>query len=100
MQMGGVLRYRWEAYCDTNRRSTEVFPFPESSVAPKAQQYKLEAYCNTNWRCIAILFREVVVVGVSDILLTSGHKSLVTPLSDFCPENYFEATKLITASIF
>ena len=47
VQMGGVLRYQWEAYCDTNGRSTEVFPFPESSMAPKAMQYKLEVYCNT-----------------------------------------------------
>ena len=45
--MRGVLRYKWEAYCDTNGRSTEVFPFPESPVAAKAVQYKLEAYCNT-----------------------------------------------------
>ena len=53
IQMGGVSRYKWEAYCNTNGRSTEVFPFPESSVAPTAiqiggvLQYKLEAYCNT-----------------------------------------------------
>ena len=47
-----------------------MFPFPWSLGAPKAPQYKLEAYCNTNGRCIAILFWEVVVVGVSDILLT------------------------------
>ena len=42
---------------------------PESSVAPKALQYKL-AYCNTNWRCIVILFGELVVVGVSNTLLS------------------------------
>ena len=69
IHMGGVLRYKWEAYCDTNGRSTEVFLFPESSGAPKALQCKLEAYCNTNWRRIAVLFWAVVVVGVSDILL-------------------------------
>ena len=56
VQMGGVLRYKWEAYCDADGRSTEVFPFNESSVAPNALQYKLEAYCNRNWKCIAILF--------------------------------------------
>ena len=53
VQVGGVLRYKWEAYCDTNGRSAEVFPFPESSVAPEALHHKLEAYCSTNWRCIA-----------------------------------------------
>ena len=67
--MGGVLRCKWEAYRDANGRSTEVFPFPESSVAPRALQYKLEAYGNTNWRCIATQIGGVVVVGVSDILL-------------------------------
>ena len=64
IQMGGVLRYKWEAYCDTNGRRTAiqmggvltVFPFPQSVGAPKALRYKLEAYCNTNGRCIAILF--------------------------------------------
>ena len=67
IRMGGVLRYKWEAYCDTKGRSTEsteVVLFPESPAAPKALQYKLEAYCNINWRCIAILFWQVVVVGV------------------------------------
>ena len=28
MQMGGVLQYKWEAYCDTNGRSTASTPFP------------------------------------------------------------------------
>ena len=50
--MGGVLRCKWEAYCDINGRSTKALPFPESSVAPKTLQYKLEAHCNTNWRCV------------------------------------------------
>ena len=69
IQMGGVLQYKWEAYCDTNGRSTDSIPFPQSVGAPKVLRYKWEAYCNTNGRCIVILFREVVVVGVSDILL-------------------------------
>ena len=72
-----VLRYKWEAYCDTNGRRTAiqmggvltVFPFTQSVGAPEVLRYKLEAHCNTNGRCIAILFREVVVAGVSDILL-------------------------------
>ena len=50
IQTGDVLQYKWKTYCDTNGRSTEVFPFPGSSVAPKALQYKLDAYYDTNWR--------------------------------------------------
>ena len=72
-----VLRHKWEAYCNTNGRRTAiqmggvliVFPFLRAQGTQFVLQYKLEAYCSTNWRCIAILFREVVVVGVSDILL-------------------------------
>ena len=55
IQMGDVLQYKWEAYCDTNGRSTDTFPFRQSVGAPKVLQYKLEAYCDTNRRCIAIL---------------------------------------------
>ena len=76
-----VLRYKWGAYCKTNGRRTAIqmggvlteFPFPQRVGAPKVLRCELEAYCNyTNWRRIAILFREVVVVGVSDIVLTTG----------------------------
>ena len=28
VQMGGVLPYKWEAYCSTNGRCTVAFPFP------------------------------------------------------------------------
>ena len=73
--------FRWpqpprfsQKYCDTNGRHNAngrrtaiqmggvltIFPFPQSVGAPKALQYKLEVYCNTNWRCIAILFWEVL----------------------------------------
>ena len=59
-----VLRYKWEAYCNTNGARTAiqmggvltVFPFPQSVGAPEVLQYKLETYCDTNWRCIVILF--------------------------------------------
>ena len=74
IQMGGVLQYKGEAYCDTNGGVLTVFPFPQSVGAPKALQYKLEAYCNTNGRRIAILFWKVVVVGVYDILLKNDVK--------------------------
>ena len=49
-----------------------ILPRRKSVGAPKALQYKLGAYCNTNWRCMVVLFWEVVVVGVYDILLNWG----------------------------
>ena len=69
IQMGGVLQYKWEACCDTKGESTDSISLPQSVGAPKALRYKLEAYFDTNWRRIAQLFFEVVVVGVSDIPL-------------------------------
>ena len=65
IQMGGVLHYKWEAYCDTMGGSTDSTSLSLEPRGPK--------YCNTNGRLIAIqmggvlryFFREVVVVGVS-----------------------------------
>ena len=59
-----ALRYKWEAYCNTNGRRIAiqmggvltVFPFPQRVGAPEVLRHKWEAYCNTNRRCIAILF--------------------------------------------
>ena len=68
VQMGGVLPYKWEAYCSTNGRRTAGFPFLRSLAARKARRYKWGAYCRTNWRCTAVLFRQVVGVGVSETL--------------------------------
>ena len=48
VQMGGILRYKLEAYCSTNWRCTAEFPF---------QRYKWGAYCGTNWRCTASTFQ-------------------------------------------
>ena len=72
VQMGGVLPYKWEAYCSTNGRRIAGFPFLRSLEARKAQRYKWEAYCRTNGRCTAVLFRQVVGVGVSETLPTLG----------------------------
>ena len=72
VQMGGVLPYKWEAYCSTNGRRTAGFPFLRSLEARKARRYKWGAYCRTNWRCIAVLFRQVVGVGVSETLPIRG----------------------------
>ena len=66
IQIGGVLQYKWEAYCDTNGRRTAiqmggvltVCPFPQGLGAPKALQYKWEAYYNTHGRYTAILFEK------------------------------------------
>ena len=54
--MRSVLQYRWEAYCDTNGRSTDSVSLsfePRGNGAPKVLHYKLEAYCNTNGRGMA-----------------------------------------------
>ena len=68
VQMGGVLPYKWEAYCSTNGRRIAGFPFLRSLEARKVRRYKWGAYCRTNGRCSAVLFRQVVGVGVSEKL--------------------------------
>ena len=58
MQMGGVLQYKWEAYCDTNGRSTDnislsLQPRGTKSIAIQiggVLQYKWEVYCDTYLR--------------------------------------------------
>ena len=66
--MGGVLPYKWEAYCSINGRRIAGFPFLRSLEARKARRYKWGAYCRTNWRCTDVLFQQVVGVGVSETL--------------------------------
>ena len=53
--MGGVLPYKWEAYCSTNGRRIAGFPFVRSLEARKVWRYKWGAYCRTNGRCTAVL---------------------------------------------
>ena len=60
VQMGGVLPYKWEAYCSPNGRRIAGFPFLRSLEARKVRRYKWGAYCRTNWRCTAVLFRQAV----------------------------------------
>ena len=38
--MGGVLPYKWEAYCSTNGRGIAGFPFLRSLEASKIWRYK------------------------------------------------------------
>ena len=71
VQMRGVLPYKWEAYCSTNGRCIAGFPFLRSLEARKVRRYKWGAYCRTNGGRTAVLFRQVVGVGVSKTLLTS-----------------------------
>ena len=68
VEMGGVLPYKWEAHCSTNGRRIAGFPFLRSLEARKVRRYKWGAHCRTNWRCTAVLFRQVVGVGVSETL--------------------------------
>ena len=87
--MGGVLQHKWEAYCSTNGRRIAGFPFPRSLEARKVGRCKWGAYCRTNWRCTAVLFRQVVGVGVSETLpnrsnrtpVNETHAPLVSPFS-------------------
>ena len=65
VQMGGVLQYKWEAYC-------RVFPFFEAWKPGKYSDTNGGAYYRTNWRCTAVLFRQVVGVGVSETLPIEG----------------------------
>ena len=67
---GGVLPCKWEAYCKTNGRRITGFPFLRSLEARKARRYTWGAYCRTIWRCTAVLFRQVVGVGVSETFPT------------------------------
>ena len=55
IQMGGVLQYKWEAYCDTNGRSTDSLSLslePRGTESTAIQvggvlRYKWEVYCDT-----------------------------------------------------
>ena len=60
VQMGGVLPYKWEADCSTNGRRIAGFSFLLSLDAGK--------YSDTNGGRTAVLFRQVVGVGVSETL--------------------------------
>ena len=55
VQMGGVLQYKWEAYCNTNGGSTDSISLSSERRGTKSTavqiggvlQYKWEAYCDT-----------------------------------------------------
>ena len=55
IQMGGVLQYKLEAYCDTNGRTTDSISLSLERMGTKSTavqiggvlQYKWEAYCDT-----------------------------------------------------
>ena len=54
IQMGGVLQYKWEAYCDTNGRSTDnasLLLEPRGTKSTSIQirgilRYKWAVYCD------------------------------------------------------
>ena len=54
IQMGGVLPYKWEEYCNTNGRCFVGLPFLQGLEARKVQRYKWGAHCCKNWRCTAV----------------------------------------------
>ena len=61
VQMGGVLQYKWEAYC---RLSLSSKLRSQESTAIQMGGRIAVPY----WRCTAVLFRQVVGVGVSETL--------------------------------
>ena len=71
-----VLPHKWGAYCRTNGRRTRSTPpiciavlsWLLSFEERETLQYASHLYCRTNWRCTAVLFRQVVGVGVSETL--------------------------------
>ena len=92
VQMGGVLPYKWEAYCSINGRRAAGFPFLRSLEARKARGYKWGAYCRTNGRCIAVLFRQVVGVGVSETLPIQEWRHSIIVLELFRIRKYIRVT--------
>ena len=83
-----TVPYKWEAYCSTNGRRTAGFPFLRSLEARKAQRYKWGVYCRA--RCTAVLFRQVVGVGVSETLPTKAQKRNYSPhRQDDRPDFYY-----------
>ena len=51
------MRYKWEAYRDTNGRRTDSISLSLETRGTKSVAIpNWEAYCDTNGRCIAILF--------------------------------------------
>ena len=77
--MEGVLPYKWEAYCDTNGRSTDNVSLSSERRGTGSTAIQRGGVLQYNWRRMAILFGEVVVVVVSDILLNSARKELGQP---------------------
>ena len=66
---GGVLLYKWEAYCSTNGRCIVGFPFLQGLAARKALRYKWGGVLPYKVRCAAVLSPRPVGVGVSETLL-------------------------------
>ena len=91
---GRVLPYKWEAYCSTNGRCIAGCPFLRSLDARKARRYKWGAYCRTNWRCTAVLFGQVVGVGVSETLPNYGNWGSRMKLR-LCPSMWNTARSLM-----
>ena len=48
VQMGGVLPYKWEAYCSTNGRCIVDFPFFKAWKPGMSRIQLGGAYCRTN----------------------------------------------------
>ena len=66
--MGGVLQYKWGAYCSTNGGCTVGFPFFSKLKSQEGAAIQMGAYCRINWRCAAVLSPRSVGVGSGTLL--------------------------------
>ena len=65
LKLGSILRYKQEAY----PRSTESSSHSSGLSGTESTAIKFGGVLQYNWRCVAILLKEVLMVGASDILL-------------------------------
>ena len=103
VQMGGVLPYKWEAYCSTNGRCTVGFPFLQGLEARKVQQCKWGAYCRTNWSVLPYFLRDQQGLGFPKLFWPCKEISLNVPKGPFRTKKVYDDSKnseLLRRSVF
>ena len=91
VQVGGVLPYKWEAYCSGNGRCTVGFPFLRGLEARKVQRYKWGGvlpykwgvYCSTFWTgCTGWGFLKIAQEHKLVVSMRGGWDLLEPPVDD------------------
>ena len=67
--MGGVLQYKWEAYCDTNGRSTDSISLSLERRGTEITAIQIRGVLQYEWEVYCDIFKESSGGWVSDILL-------------------------------